>query len=84
MRSVDVSELLTAIRAHCLECSGGSRKLVEQCALKKCDLYGYRSAAAMEAGKKKEPDRMTGQLNMLDMIKERQDGKTVSGTERSA
>ena len=38
-------EILTpvkAIRAKCLDCSGGSRYEVEQCVITDCPLYPYR------------------------------------------
>ena len=31
-------ELLVAIHRHCLECSGGSRKEVQNCRIKGCNL----------------------------------------------
>jgi len=33
---------MAAIRAHCLECCGGSSKEVEQCTAPGCNLYPYR------------------------------------------
>lgn len=39
-------EYAAAIRAHCLECSGGSRKLVEACNVTGCRLWDYRNAGA--------------------------------------
>lgn len=34
--------LLKAIRAYCLQCSGGCRKEVERCGFRDCALYHYR------------------------------------------
>jgi len=34
--------LLKAIRAHCIDCSGGSWKEIEKCPIRKCPLYPYR------------------------------------------
>ena len=31
-----------AIRAKCLDCMGGSRKLVKECRLRECSLWPYR------------------------------------------
>ena len=31
-----------AIRKHCIECSGGSVKEVEECNIKNCYLYDFR------------------------------------------
>lgn len=33
---------LKAIRAKCLECSGGRRSEVERCQIRECPLYAYR------------------------------------------
>jgi hypothetical protein len=33
---------LKAIKAHCLDCSGGSRKEVQGCEIADCPLYPYR------------------------------------------
>jgi len=33
---------IKAIRAHCLDCSGGSREEVKLCTLPKCALYPFR------------------------------------------
>lgn len=38
-------EILTpikAIRAYCIECSGGQKKEVKECPITKCTLYPYR------------------------------------------
>lgn len=34
--------VLKAIRAYCLECSGGSPKEVRECSVKRCELYPFR------------------------------------------
>ena len=34
--------IIKAIRAKCLDCSGGAKKEVERCELHKCPLYRYR------------------------------------------
>jgi len=33
---------LKAIRAHCIECSGGEKKEVKECPMERCPLYPYR------------------------------------------
>lgn len=43
---------LKAIRAKCLDCSGGSAKEVRECPAKDCPLYEYRSGKT----KYKRPD----------------------------
>ena len=35
-------KMLDNIRSHCLDCSGGSRKEVENCEILTCKLYKYR------------------------------------------
>lgn len=51
-------EYAAAIRAHCLECSGGSRKLVEACNVTECRLWDYRNAGA-EARMERRPKPAT-------------------------
>ena len=61
-------ELLTAIRIKCLECSGGSRKMVERCEVKNCPLYPWRSKGAMGiAGDGKT--HIKGQMSLNDILK---------------
>lgn len=33
---------IKAIRAHCIECSGGAKKEVRECPIENCPLYPYR------------------------------------------
>lgn len=42
--------LLAVIRAHCLECSGGSRKQVHNCEIKNCRLWPYRKGETKKTG----------------------------------
>jgi len=39
------TELLSAIRKKCLDCSGGMRNEVRDCRIKDCPLYKYRRNA---------------------------------------
>lgn len=57
--------LLVAIRAKCLDCSGGSRKQLHNCNVKKCKLYPYREPEA-----KKKPRKIKGQVNIFELMKE--------------
>ena len=41
-------ELIAAIHAKCLECSGGSRKEVHNCKLTECPLWLYRRGEPRE------------------------------------
>lgn len=40
---VDVAQQMRAIRQHCLECMGGSRRLVKMCSSASCPLHPYRT-----------------------------------------
>ena len=57
-------ELLIAIHKYCLECSGGSRKEVQRCALKGCALWPYREPESTSRPKKEK-----GQVYMFDLFK---------------
>jgi len=41
-------ELIAAIHAKCLDCSGGSRKEVHNCKLRDCPLWVYRRGEPRE------------------------------------
>lgn len=60
-------ELLIVIRSKCLECSGGSRKMVESCELRECALYPYRSKQAM--GMAGEKVQVKGQIDLFELLK---------------
>ena len=63
--------VLQAVRAYCIECSGGSRKAVEACNRQECPLYPYRNRyAAAQSGAIEQPKRaqLPGQLHISDMI----------------
>lgn len=49
MRKPETAELLTAIRANCLECSGGNKREVRNCKITYCKLYPYRCDDRTEA-----------------------------------
>lgn len=57
-------ELLVAIHKHCLECSGGSRKEVQNCRIKGCNLYKYRQEPTRQ--REKTPK---GQITLFDLVK---------------
>lgn len=60
-------ELLTVIREKCMDCSGGSRKMVERCEVRNCPLYPYRSRQAMgAAGDGRGP--VKGQIDLFEMM----------------
>ena len=61
MKEVITSDILLAvIRAHCLECSGGSRLEVRNCHVPDCKLYPYRKCEDKpKRGKKKKDEQFT-------------------------
>lgn len=56
-------ELLVAIHKHCLECSGGSRKEVQNCKIKGCNLYQYRQEPTRQ---REKPPK--GQITLFDLV----------------
>ncbi len=58
------AELLVAIHKHCLECSGGSRKEVQNCRIKGCNLYKYRQEPTRQ---REKPPK--GQITLFDLMK---------------
>ena len=57
-------ELLIAIHKHCLQCSGGSRKEVQNCRIKGCNLRPYRQEPARI---REKPPK--GQVTLFDLMK---------------
>ena len=56
--------LAKAIRAYCLQCSGGSRKEVERCGFRACALYPYRMSD------RADEKRTTSKTMQIDFLKE--------------
>lgn len=56
-------ELIAAIHAKCLECSGGSRKEVHNCKLTDCPLWLYRRGEPRES-----LAQAKGQIDVFDII----------------
>jgi len=56
-------ELIAAIHAKCLECSGGSRKEVHNCKLTDCPLWLYRRGEPRE-----RLAQAKGQIDVFDII----------------
>lgn len=54
-------ELIAAIHAKCLDCSGGSRKLVHNCDIEYCPLWPFRRSEA------KERNQIRGQIGLFDI-----------------
>lgn len=59
------NELLVAIRAKCLDCSGGSRHEVHNCKLRDCPLWPYRKGET-----KAKPERSKGQISIFEIEQE--------------
>ena len=57
-------ELIAAIHAKCLDCSGGSRKEVHNCTIKDCPLWLYRRSEPRE--KSGQPK---GQISLFEIEK---------------
>lgn len=55
-------ELLKVIRTHCLDCSGGSRREVHRCTIKKCALWPYRKEDVQ-----KHDENIKGQMTIYDL-----------------
>lgn len=58
------NELLVAIHAKCLDCSGGSRKEVHNCKLRDCPLWPHRKGEPRE-----KPARVAGQISLFEIEK---------------
>ncbi len=69
-----LDQALIAIRAKCLDCSGGSRSVVEECLINDCPLYPYRSVSAVND---QEEEQMEGQISMFDADKGETNGRKV-------
>ena len=66
-----LDQVLIAIRAKCLDCSGGSRNVVEDCLIKDCPLYPYRTVSAVNG----DEEPIEGQISMFDTVKGEKHGK---------
>jgi len=51
---VSKSLLWKAIRAKCIDCCGGSHKMVTECDIKTCPLSSYRFGKAQQPEEQKE------------------------------
>lgn len=67
MAQKDAEALLRDIRAHCLDCMGGSREQVAKCNCNRCSLHQHRMGAE-EASRYHEArgERRGLQLSLLD------------------
>lgn len=62
MQKPTPQELLIAIRAKCLDCSGGMRKEVHGCKITDCPLWPYRRSE----GEKKQ-ECIEGQISLFNL-----------------
>lgn len=67
MKKPTPQELIAAIHAKCLECSGGSRKEAHNCKLSECPLWPYRRGEPRE-----KLDQSKGQISVFDITMERE------------
>ena len=62
-------KILQAVRAYCIECSGGSRKDVDGCNRHACPLYPYRNRKAVaENASPVKAAQLDGQIALDDLI----------------
>ena len=64
MRTPSAESLLADIRGKCLECCGGSRNLVDECAIKTCRLWRHRRGLAGEQTGMLPTETLKGQMDM--------------------
>lgn len=64
------ADALRAIRAKCLDCCGGSRKMVAACRAPDCALYPFRSISALGMMQKRENGvGADGQTDLFEMLR---------------
>ena len=63
---VTVEMLLADIRAYCIGCSGGSRKMADECDIQYCRLWKYRSGqAGLQTAMFSDIEQLEGQLDIF-------------------
>lgn len=68
--------LLAVIRAHCLECSGGSRLEVRNCRVPDCKLYPYRKCEDKpKTSKKKKKNEQFTVFDVMEALNHEQNAK---------
>lgn len=60
--------LLADIRAKCLECCGGSRKLVDECRTTSCRLHRHRKGNAGVQTAMFAEEQLEGQIDMFEQV----------------
>ena len=64
MKSASAETLYADIRGKCLECCGGSRKLVDECMIKDCRLWKHRRGLAGVQTGMLPVESLKGQIDM--------------------
>lgn len=62
MKKPTPQELIVAIHAKCLDCSGGMRKEVQRCNITDCPLWPYRRSED-----EKKQDCIKGQISLFNL-----------------
>lgn len=65
MKTPSAESLLADIRAKCLDCCGGSRKLVDECRSPECRLWKHRKGLAGQQ-QAMGLDQLEGQIDMFE------------------
>ena len=66
MKTPSAESLLADIRAKCLDCCGGSRKMVDECRSPDCRLWKHRKGlAGQQQGMFVQGDQLEGQIDMF-------------------
>ena len=66
MKTPSAESLLSDIRGKCLECCGGSRKLVDECYVRSCRLWKYRCMRVGIQTAMFGQEQLEGQMDMFE------------------
>lgn len=67
MKTPSAENLLADIRAKCVDCCGGSRKLVDECRDQSCRLWRHRKGLA-GIQQAMGLDQLEGQIDMFERV----------------
>lgn len=66
MKTPSAESLLADIRAKCLDCCAGSRKMVDECRDRSCRLWRHRKGlAGQQQGMFTAQEQLEGQIDMF-------------------
>lgn len=69
MKVPSAEALLADIRGKCLDCCGGSRKLVDECRSRECRLWKHRKGlAGVQMGVFGQDEQLEGQMDIFEMM----------------